>query len=163
MCLRNEEVKPQRFNVCGIQGKDSLRSWGNLETKAVTSHLCVPFNIHQWILSLFPKFKKKNQNIFCLKTIKRLEGVWRKQVQKDGNNYISQKEEGNEGRVLRWNMDDRRVYDLRRGYSRLTLVAVALLAFTVSGSASPQEKRASLKNTDTSRRQLHSAGLNDAG
>lgn len=55
------------------------------------------------------------------------------------------------------------MYDLRRGYSRLTLVALAVLAFTVSNSASPRETRASLKNTDTSRRQLHSAGLNDTG
>lgn len=51
-------------------------------------------------------------------------------------------------------MYDRRMYDLRRGYARLTLVAFALLAFTVSGSASPQETKASLKNTDNSRRHL---------
>lgn len=60
-------------------------------------------------------------------------------------------------------MCDRRVYGLRRGYSRLTPVAFALLAFTASGSASPQETRASRENSDTSRRQLGLAGLNDTG
>lgn len=47
-------------------------------------------------------------------------------------------------------MYERRMYDLSRGYSRLTPVVFALLAFTVSGSACAQGTRASLKSTDTS-------------